>query len=241
VDVGALAKQQKLSIETAARHARHKFFAELSGRLRCRQIILGHHADDRVESTLINLFRGSGKLTLAKSPSVIKVGRRSLSFFRPLYPVWRSEIDAYVKACGLVFREDASNAESDVTRNRVRHELVPLLDDIFERDVAKIIQRASLITSEEDDYLQALLQELELSPSTGKFPSSISTTRLKALPLTLQRRAIHDWLKRSAVTKISFEKIEECLSLLDTASGPAKINLPGKRHARRRNKMLFIE
>lgn len=221
--------------------ARHEFFAGIASRLRCREVILGHHADDRVETTLINLFRGSGKLTLARSPSEIRVGRRRLIFLRPLYPVWRSEIDAYIETCGLTFREDESNAETDVIRNRVRHELLPLLDDIFDRDVAKIIQRASLIASEEDDYLQALLQELELSPSPGKIAGGISTTRLGALPLTLQRRAIHDWLKRNKVSKISFEKIEECLTLLDPASGPAKINLPGNRHARRRNKTLFIE
>lgn len=116
---------------------------------------------------------------------------------------------------------------------------MPLLNDIFERDVSRLIQRAALISSEEDDYLQNLLLGLELAPPNA--PDSLSTTRLGALPLSLQRRAIHDWLRKHAVPKISFEKIEECLTLLDPAAGPAKINLPGKRHARRRNRTLFIE
>ncbi|MGI9243586.1 MAG: TilS substrate-binding domain-containing protein [Verrucomicrobiales bacterium] len=72
-------------------------------------------------------------------------------------------------------------------------------------------------------------------------PGALSTTRLVALPLSLQRRAIHDWLRGHSIPKISFDKIEECLTLLDPETGPAKINLPGGRFARRRNKLLFLE
>jgi tRNA(Ile)-lysidine synthase len=238
-DVRSLAKTEKLSIETAARLARHRFFDEAGRDHRCRQVILGHHADDRVETVLINLFRGSGKLTLPKSPSEIRIGRRRLNLIRPLYPVWRCEIDSYIEANGLTFREDPTNAKTDVIRNRLRHQLVPLLEDIFARDTTKIINRAALIASEEDQFLQSQLGALDLEPENQ--PGTLSTTRLTALPLALQRRAVHDWLTRHQIPKISFEKVEECLTLLDPQSGPAKINLPGDHHARRRNKILFID
>lgn len=239
MNVRALAKTEKLSIEAAARLARHRFFDAVGRAHRCRQVILGHHADDRVESVLLNLFRGSGKLTLPKSPSEISVAKRSLSLIRPLYPTWRSDIDRYIAEHRLAFREDSSNAGPEHLRNRIRHQLVPLLNEVFERDVTKIVSRAALIASEEDAYLQSLLSAQSLTPP-GQ-PEALSTTRLRRLPLALQRRAVHDWLKRNAIPRITFENIEACLTLLDPTGIPAKINLPGNHHARRRNKSLFIE
>jgi len=109
---------------------------------------------------------------------------------------------------------------------------------MFDRDVSKIINRAALIAGEEDAYLNSLLEGLDLSPK--KNPHALSTTRLAALPLALQRRAVHNWLKHHAVPKISFDLVDQCLSLLDLENAPAKLNLPGNRHVRRKNKMLFI-
>jgi tRNA(Ile)-lysidine synthase len=238
-DVRTLAKAQKLSLETAARQARHEFFAEISRAHRCRQILLGHHADDAAETTLINLFRGSAGLTQLRHRSEIRVGNRHLTFIRPLLNTRRAEIDRYIGLERLKFREDASNQSEDHLRNRVRHQLVPLISEIFDRDVTNAINRAAQISNEENTYLDALLQDFDLAPKDQ--PTVLSTTLLGALPLPLQRRAIHSWLKLNQVSKISFEKVEHCLSLLDPVSGPAKINLPGDRHARRKNRTLFIE
>ena len=113
-----------------------------------------------------------------------------------------------------------------------------MLKEIFERDVTKIINRAAIIASDEDAFLFEHLDGTY--PATDR-ETTISTTRLRALPIALRRRAIHGWLKLNHIPKISFEKIEECLTLLDPENGPAKINLPGDHHARRKNKTLFIE
>src|ERR1700730_15858760 len=100
-----------MSIETAGREARYKFFARVAKRRHCRSIFLGHHADDVVETFLINLFRGAGTAGLS---SIREVSKRSiadvdLTIIRPLLGNWRSEIDRYVRAHRLKFREDASN------------------------------------------------------------------------------------------------------------------------------------
>src|SRR5581483_3780932 len=110
-NVAALARNKKLSIETAARDSRYLFFAKVAKRRRCHTIFLAHHADDLVETFLINLFRGAGMTGLAamREMSTRRVERIDLAIVRPLLGVWRKEIDNYVRQYGLKFREDASN------------------------------------------------------------------------------------------------------------------------------------
>src|SRR5438128_745435 len=97
-NVRALATKQKMSIETAAREVRYKFFAQVAGQKGCRTIFLAHHADDLVETFLINLFRGAGKagLTGMREVSVRRINDVDLTIVRPLLGVWRAEIDDYV-------------------------------------------------------------------------------------------------------------------------------------------------
>src|SRR5713101_4102747 len=109
IDVRALAMRTKQSIETAARDVRYKFFAQVARRRRCRTIFLGHHADDLVETFLINLFRGAGTsgLSAMRAVSVRKIDDVRLQVVRPLLGVWRGQIDDYVRKHRLKFREDA--------------------------------------------------------------------------------------------------------------------------------------
>src|SRR5438094_475297 len=99
-----------MSIEAAARDARYSFFAKVAKRRRCRTIFLAHHADDLVETFLINLCRGAGLTGLAamREASTRRVDDLDLTIVRPLLGVWRAEIDRYVQERRLRFREDAS-------------------------------------------------------------------------------------------------------------------------------------
>src|SRR5436190_9136366 len=99
VNVTALAKKKKMSIEVAAREARYSFFAGVAERRRCHTIFLAHHADDLVETFLINLFRGAGPSGLIGMRELTnhRIGRVDLAVVRPFLHVWRREIDEYVK------------------------------------------------------------------------------------------------------------------------------------------------
>src|ERR1700758_4712336 len=110
-DVGALAAKKKMSIETAARAARYAFFAKVAKRRKCRTIFLAHHADDLVETFLLNLLRGAGMTGLAamREVSTRRVENVDLAIVRPILSVWRTEIDDYVREHRLKFREDPSN------------------------------------------------------------------------------------------------------------------------------------
>src|SRR6266567_450295 len=98
-NVRALAKRNKTSIETAAREARYSFFAKVAKRRRYRTLFLAHHADDLVETFLLNLFRGAGLTGLAATPevSIRRIDAVDLTIVRPLLGIWRDEIDKYVR------------------------------------------------------------------------------------------------------------------------------------------------
>ena len=237
VDVESLAAETRQSIETAARTARFAFYAQAARRRRCPTVFLGHHADDLVETFLINLFRGSGPLGFGAIRDVVtqRIGETELTIVRPLLGVWRDEIKAYVRAHRLKYREDASNRSFKPTRNRVRHQIIGMVEEQFGRDVRKSIWRAATIAAEEELWLRTLL------PPIATAASELPVPELREMPVALQRRAIRKWLREQKIADISFDVVEQIRALLDHESGSAKMNLPRDLHVRRRAKKLFIE
>jgi tRNA(Ile)-lysidine synthase len=235
VNVRALAAKKKISIETAAREARYKFFAETARRRKCKTIFLAHHADDLVETFLINLFRGAGAAGLSgmREISTRWIDDVDLTIVRPFLGVWRKEIDVYVREQRIKFREDASNKNLDPLRNRIRHRIIPYLEKILGRNIRPAIWRAAAIAGEEVDWI-----EKQLPDSTD---AQFSVARLRALPVALQRRAIMKWLRAQKISDISFDVIERVRSLADHDAATAKVNLPQDRHARRRARRIFVE
>ncbi len=231
VEVAQRAQAEKQSIETAAREERYAFFARVARRRRCSQIFLGHHADDLVETFLINLFRGAASDGLASIRPVTK--REDLTIVRPMLGTWREEIDNYITRHRLKFREDPSNRSLQPTRNRFRHRIIPFLEKEFGRGIRKSIWRAAAVAGDENAFLEDSL--------SLRGDAKLRVKDLEKLPVALQRRAIRRWLRHHAVTNVGFELIESVRGLLQTKIGPAKINLPNDRHARRKAGELFIE
>ena len=230
-NVAARAKRMKCSIETAAREARYAFFAKVARERRVRRLFLAHHADDQVETFLFNLLRGSGATGLGAMRG--ESTRGELQIVRPLLGVWREEIDRYVARYALEFREDASNADPRHTRNRVRHEIVPLLARAFGRDVRAALLRSAEILRDEDDYLSA---GPEMAMADAR---ELSVSEMRLLPTAIQRRVLLAWLRGRGVAEVGFEEVERVRTLL--AGRVAKVNLPGAKHARRRAGRLFVE
>lgn len=236
-DVRALAVRRKISIEAAARQARYSFFAGVAKRRGCRTIFLGHHADDLVETFLINLFRGAGGagLTGMREVSERRVDQVDLTIVRPFLHIWRRDIAAYVEKHHLKFREDASNADLTPLRNRVRHRIIPYLEKSVGRNIRPNIWRTAQIAAEEENFFETLWPE-----GLSKL-NSLSVEPLQNMSVALQRRLLHKWLRGSEVKNVGFELVERVRALLDLAEGVAKTNLPENRHARRRAGKLFIE
>ncbi len=236
-NVAALAKKKKMSIEAAAREARYSFFAGVAKRRRCHTIFLAHHADDLVETFLINLFRGTGLTGLAamREVSTRPIDGVGLTIARPLLSVWRDEIDSYVREHRLKFREDASNKNLGPLRNRIRRRVIPYLEKTFGRNVRQNIWRTATIAAEEENWID---NQVRLSPDHDDY---LNLKELRALPVGLQRRTILKWLRAQNVSGIGFDAIERVRSLLDPAAHVAKVNLPQNRHVRRRAGRLFVE
>jgi len=237
IDVRGLAVRTKQSIETAARDARYKFFAQVAKRRRCRTIFLGHHADDLVETFLINLFRGAGPggLSAMRGVSVRKIDNVKLQIVRPLLGVSREQIDDYVRKHRLKFREDASNKNLAPLRNRICHRVIPEIEKQLGRNVRRTIWRAATIAAEEENFFEALLPD-KLSKLTA-----LAVKPLRAMPIAVQRRMLHEWLRARDVPDLSFDLVERVRALLDLSNRAAKTNLPQDRHVRRRAGQIFVE
>jgi len=123
-DTQAHADEYKKSIQMAARALRYNWFDELAAQFNFDYILTAHHADDNLETFLINFTRGTGLIGLTGIPMINE------SVVRPLLPFSREEIELYAKQKGIKWREDSSNASRKYLRNKLRHEVVPILKEI---------------------------------------------------------------------------------------------------------------
>lgn len=231
--VRSIAETTRQSLETAGRTARLEFFTRVARRRRCPTIFLAHHADDQVETFLLRLFRGAGGRGLGAMREASQIGK--LRLVRPLLGVWRSEIDEYIAQHGLKFREDASNADLEARRNRLRHTLIPQLEKQFGRNLRASLWRAAQIHSDEDVALEALL------PNESANSAELAVAELRALPVALQRRLLLRWLRARGIVEPGFDAVERVRSLLAPDGKVAKVNLPQDRHARRRAGKIFLD
>src|SRR4029077_6094487 len=229
------AREQKLSSEAASREARYKFFAQVAKRKRIRTIFLAHHADDVVETFLINLFRGAGStgLSAMREVSNRRIDNVNLTIVRPFVGIWRTQIDDYVRKHRLKFREDASNKDLGLLRNRIRRQIIPYLEKAIGRNIRPSIWRAAAIAAEEENWI-----EDQLPNATSV---ELPVAKLRQLPVALQRREVLKWLRSRKIPNVGFDVVEDIRSLLDPGSRIARVNLPQDRHVRRRAGKIFIE
>ena len=120
-DTLVYAAENKISTQMAARDLRYAWFEKLRIKSNAKYLAIAHHANDDVETFFINLVRGSGL------KGFLGIKEKNNAIVRPLLSVSRLEIEQYLKDRGLVFREDSSNASVKYLRNKIRHELIPLL------------------------------------------------------------------------------------------------------------------
>ncbi len=159
---------------------RYAALEKIASSTKAEIIVTAHHADDVAETFLINLLRGAG--SGAASLAEVRGG-----IYRPLLHWRKSDLEEFVVASGFEFFTDPSNTDPKFVRNRVRNELVPLMNDIAQRDVVPLIVRTAEITRDDQRYLDDVAQ----AAWSDKNPD---TKKLSQLPLVVQRHAIRAWL-----------------------------------------------
>lgn len=154
-DTMGYAKEHGLSIEMAARDLRYAWFEELRQQLGYDYIAVAHHADDQLETFFINLLRGAGIRGLKGMQPV------NGHIIRPLLDISREEIHQYAMENGIKWREDHTNAETQFLRNKIRHELLPVIDSISKEGRASILKSISHLASENELYRELVKEKLE--------------------------------------------------------------------------------
>lgn len=185
-DVPGMAKRLHLSAQEAARKARHEFLDRIADQIGAERIALAHTQDDHIESILLNLIRGSGIDGLRGLAPIS--GRR----IRPLLTVMRRQTADYCHEHSIAYREDSSNRSFKYRRNRVRHELLPLLETHYNPSIRSSLLQLAEIADAESDYLDDAARTSMAGCIVAQCDESILSNRaaLSALHPAILRRAL---------------------------------------------------
>jgi tRNA(Ile)-lysidine synthase len=216
--------------ESEARAARYAFFSKAAKRLKIPDLVLAHHADDQVETFLLQLLRGSGAAGRGMNP---RSERNGLILHRPWLGVWKKEIRAYARRHRLTWREDATNRDVRHRRNLVRDQVLPYLMRKISPQVAENLWRSAEIARAEGEWMDALCE----AESAGK---QLDVKHLRTRPPGQQRRIILRWLQGLGVRNLGFADVESVRGL-GMKKEPAKVNLSEGKFARRRAGKIFVE
>lgn len=237
-------KKHGLSLEDAARRLRYEFYHAVAKADGFNKIALGHHKDDNAEVVLMHLFRGSGPKGISGIPAVRSHPEDDITIVRPLMDLTKSEIMDFLNRMKIPYVMDKTNRDKAYLRNKVRHELLPVLKSTFNPNITESLHRLASILSTEEDWIETILdpvyEKTLIQPAGG--PLRISLTEFVKLHTAVQRRVI-----RRAVGKIQGHAKRFTLSHIDAVirfatSGPngGSIDLPGCIRVSRDSDTLLI-
>ena len=228
LDVGQYALQNKLGVEEAARLCRYRFLFGLAREQGAQGVVVGHHADDQVETVLMHFLRGSGLSGLSgmQPRSILRTIDPDLPLFRPMLDIYRNEIQEYCQTRGLSVLEDESNADPTYFRNRLRHELIPQLEG-YNQGFKQGLTRTAKTLSADRQLLDSLASEAftHALVRSGENVLIFKREILRGLHLSLQRMVLRQAFVqlRPEARDIGFEAIERALAALAGGISPTPL------------------
>ncbi|MCY7322505.1 MAG: tRNA lysidine(34) synthetase TilS [Phormidesmis sp. CAN_BIN36] len=187
-------------------------------------IVTGHTASDRAETLLYNLIRGSGADGLQAL-----IWKRSLlpalNLVRPLLEITRAETAQFCQISDLQIWEDTTNQDLTYARNRIRQELLPYLHQFNPQAEQNLAQTAELLAAEVE-YLEKIAFDLRESAMSDD-RLALNRSRLRSIPLALQRRVIRQFLKQTLTVSPNFEQIEKIIALINAPNRSRTDPFPG--------------
>lgn len=236
-DVAARARREGGGIEQAARRARYAFLRAVKAEVGADAIAVAHTRDDQAETVLLRLLRGAGRTGL----SAMRARARGL--LRPLLGVSRRQVLAHLERRGLPWRQDPTNADTRLLRNRVRHELIPYLEARFNPALRSTLARTAAVISAEAELLAKLADEVYARVARREDGHVVvARPGLTAAPEALARLVLRKCIASAGglrgVGRVHVERLL-ALARAERASG-RRLALPGRREALVRFDELWI-
>lgn len=239
----AMAAAQKQSIEEAARQARYAFLWRVAAQVGAAKIAVAHNADDQAETVLMHFLRGAGLSGLRGMLPAINISRLRLNpnnippetsgpapqLIRPLLEISRAEIEAYCREHNLTPRRDASNQDTTFFRNRLRHELIPLLET-YNPNIRQVLCRTAGVAAADAELLRQHLEAIWPAIIKSQTPNRVEfdLPAWRNLPLAMKRSTLRRAVQhlRRSLRDISFEHIETAVALAEKGKTGAEATLP---------------
>lgn len=217
--------------EQAARRARYRVLSLVATEQSCTAILTAHHADDQVETVLMNLLRGTGVDGLGGMAAISDVPHgvdNEQQLYRPILSLPRSTIQTYREQNTIPFVEDTTNNDTRYTRNRVRYHLLPALEEHAPYIRKRLLQLVEM-SSADANLLHTLTQQTfaRLQVSSGNNWLELDLVQWRALPLSLRRRTLR-WALQTLddATEVSFAAIEEARAVAEQGQVRNEAALP---------------
>jgi tRNA(Ile)-lysidine synthase len=193
------AEQKQMSFEHAARELRYEWLAELAVRENLNAIATAHNSDDQAETVLIKFLRGAGTRGLGGIYPMILGGiypmlvGDGVRIIRPLLETPRGEIEEFLTQLNQFWRDDHTNFDTRYTRNRIRHELLPLLERDYNPNLRRALGELAEIARAEEDFWNSIIEAEETGSAAP--PREMDVSLFSQLHLAAQRRALKRFLE----------------------------------------------
>ncbi len=240
------ARRQKRSLEEAGRIARYEFFKSVCRKTGASKIATAHTLDDQAETMLMRILRGSGLRGLSGIPFRRKEG--AYEVIRPLLLCEKKDILSYLKENKISFCLDETNRDPAFTRNRVRHELLPLIQRRFNPQIKEALSNLKTICEEAQNYLDGASEKIfkqgcrrrSARLPDGQVLQYAPTRWLKRLPPVIRREVILKMLAhvQGDLKRFTHVHIASILEALDSKEYPLELHLPGRIIVRKTEKYL---
>jgi len=222
-DVRRYRESSRVSIEEAAREIRYQFFCEVAKKMRSHRVAVGHTADDQAETMLMRLIRGAGPtgLQAMRPMTEWKSSTHGMTIVRPILSVRRRQTEAYCQEHGLAPRLDSSNLSLSHFRNRIRHELMPLLQKYNPKINEALLRTADAISDELNLIEELVLQTWPSVVREEEGALLINRKAILALHPALQRHLLRRVIKESLgdLVDIEWKHVERFRSGLSLSKG----------------------
>ncbi len=227
-------------LEENARKLRYQFFDQIATKFNCPTIALAHTASDQVETVLHHLLRGTGIAGLRGIP-LVRATPSGYRLVRPILAIRRTEVEAYLRECGQSFRTDRTNTDTAMTRNKLRHVVLPLLREQINPQVDAALGRLAEQATEIDEFLRQSAGQLLARCLMDEQPDAcrIDVSCLTDRPRHLVREMFRELWQRQQWPRqaMGFDQWNRLIEILGTRE---TITLPNRIEARFHSESLLV-